>query len=175
MKPMFAGIALSLTMLAALPQHARAEDPVESRKQIEAVIKAFGKAMVDRDRDGFLRLFLREDITWVGSYTDGSVARYRASLKDPKEPSPKISGGTPRKFIDKIISAPEARTETFENVRIDTDGEMAQVLFDYSFMIGDYRNNWGKESWQLVRTENGWKIAAVVWSAEENPEPRPGI
>jgi hypothetical protein len=101
------------------------------------------------------------------------VARHRASLKDPKEPSPKIASNTPRKFIEKIVRAPDARTETFENVRIDTDGEMAQVLFDYSFMVGDYRNNWGKESWQMVRTEDGWKIAAVIWSAEENPEPRP--
>jgi hypothetical protein len=173
MKPLPASIGLSLALFAALPQQARAEDPVESRKQIESVIQAFGKAMIDKDRDGFLRLFLREDITWVGVYTDASVARYRAGLKDPKEPSPKTSGGTPRKFIDNIIRAPEARTETFENVRIDTDGEMAQVLFDYSFMVGDYRNNWGKESWQLVRTEQGWKIAAVVWSAEENPTPRP--
>ncbi len=173
MKPLLASIGMSLALFAALAQHARAEDPLESRKHIEAIIKAFGKAMVDKDRDGFLRLFLREDITWVGAYTDGSVARYRASLKDPKEASPKNFSGTPRRFIDKIISAPEPRTETFENVRIDTDGEMAQVLFDYSFMIGDYRNNWGKESWQLVRTENGWKIAAVIWSSEENAEPRP--
>ena len=173
MKPMFAAAWLSLSLFAAAPQSAFAENPAESRQKIEAVIEAFKKAMVDKDRDGFLRLFLREDITWVGVYTDASVARYRASLKDPKEASPKTSGCTPRKFIDNIIRAPEARTETFDNVRIDTDGEMAQVLFDYSFMVGDYRNNWGKESWQLVRTENGWKIAAVIWSAEENPTPRP--
>lgn len=144
--------ALCLVLFAALPRTALAENPVESRQKIEAVIQAFGKALADKDKEGFLRLFLREDITWVGVYTEGSVARYRAGLKDPKEPSPKTSGGTPRKFIENIIRAPEARTETFENVRIDTDGEMAQVLFDYSFMVGDYRNNWGKESWQMVRT-----------------------
>ena len=173
MKPVLASASLCLVLFAGAPQHAHAENPAESWQKIEAVIKAFDKALVDKDKEGFMRLFLREDITWVGVYTDGSVARYRAGLKDPKEPSPKTESSTPRKFIEKIVRAPEARTETFENVRIDTDGEMAQVLFDYSFMVGDYRNNWGKESWQMVRTENGWKIAAVIWSAEENPAPRP--
>ena len=54
--------------------------------------------------------------------------------------------------------------------RIDTDGEVAQVWFDFAFMVGDDKSAWGKESWQLVRTGDGWKIAAVVWSAEENPQ-----
>ncbi len=173
MKSVLATVPLCLVLFSGAPQLAFAENPAESRQQIEAVIAAFGKALADKDKEGFMRLFLREDITWVGVYTDGSVARYRSSLKDPTQPTPKVQAATPRKFIESIARAPEARTETFENVRIDTDGEMAQVLFDYSFMVGDYRNNWGKESWQMVRTGNGWKIAAVIWSAEENPVPRP--
>lgn len=173
MKHVQASAALCLALLAALPRTALAENPLESRQKIEAVIQAFGKALAEKDKEGFMRLFLREDITWVAVYTDGSVARYRAGLKDPKEPTPKTSGGTPRMFIESIARKPEPRRETFENVRIDTDGEIAQVLFDFSMMIGDYRSSWGKESWQMVRTENGWKIAAVVWSAEENPVPRP--
>ena len=56
---------------------------------------------------------------------------------------------------------------------IETDGEVAQVWFDYSFMVGSYRANWGKEAWHLVRTDAGWKIASVVWSMETNPEPPP--
>jgi ketosteroid isomerase-like protein len=173
MKHLPACTALCLALFAALPRAALAENPAESRQKIEAVVKAFGKALAEKDKEGFMRLFLREDITWVGVYTDGSVARYRANLKDPKEPTPKTSGGTPRMFIESIARKPEPRIETFENVRIDTDGEIAQVLFDFSMMIGDYRSSWGKESWQMVRTESGWKIAAVVWSAEENPVPRP--
>jgi len=173
MKPVLATASLCLALFASAPRAAFAENPAESRQRIEAVIKAFGKALVDKDKEGFMRLFLREDITWAGVYTDGSVARYRAGLKDPTRPVPKVQVATPRKFIDSIARDPEANTETFENVRIDTDGEMAQVLFDYSFMVGNYRNNWGRESWHMVRTENGWKIASVIWSAEENPEPPP--
>jgi hypothetical protein len=108
MKLVLATAALCLTLFAGAPQPAHAENPAESRQKIDAVIKAFAKALVDKDKEGFMRLFLREDITWVGVYTDGSLARYRASLKDPKEASPKTESSTPRKFIEKIVRAPEA-------------------------------------------------------------------
>ncbi|MGO4479254.1 hypothetical protein AB4Z32_23660 [Massilia sp. 2TAF26] len=85
----------------------------------------------------------------------------------------KFFSSTPRAFIEMVAKAPMPAEETFSNVRIDTDGEVAQVWFDYSFLDGSYRRNWGKESWQLVRTEKGWKIAAVVWSQEINPVPPP--
>lgn len=173
MKPVLAAASLCLAWFATLPHSAAAQDPAESRRQIEAIVQAFGKAIIAKDTAGFMRLFLHEDVTWVGVDTDASMARERATLTDPKQVLPKIMCSTPRKFIEHIARTPEARSETFENVRIDTDRDIAQVLFDYSFIRDNYRNNWGKESWQLVRTEDGWKIAAVIWSMEMNPVPPP--
>lgn len=173
MKTALSAILLGIALFFSGPDSAFAQNPADARQKIEALVETFRQAIINKDAAGFMQLFLRDDITWTGVYTDGSVDRYNASLKDPKEArSPKVQASTPRKFIEKIARAPEARTETFSNVRIDTDGEVAQVWFDYAFMVGDYKNNWGKESWQLVRTEAGWKIAAVVWSAEENPVAR---
>ena len=173
MKTTLAATSLSLALLFAAPP-SFAQDPAESRAQIEAVIETFRKAIVEKDVASFMPLFLREDISWVGVYTDGSVERYHARLKDPKAPRPPRSfSSTPRRFIENIARSTDSRAETFSNVRIDTDGDVAQVWFDYSYLIGDYRNNWGKESWQMVRTETGWKIAGVAWSMEENPVPRP--
>jgi hypothetical protein len=64
-------------------------------------------------------------------------------------------------------SLPTTRNdEKFDNVRIDTDGEVAQVWFDYVFKRGDYAANWGKEAWQLVRTDAGGKIVSIIWSTE---------
>lgn len=166
-------VVLAASLLVAAPRPAFAQSAASSREQIEDVIGRFGKAIVDKDVAGFMQLFLREDIAWTVVYTDGSVGRYNAGLKDPKTPlATKVQGGSPRKFIESIARSREARSETFSNVRIDTDGEIAHVWFDFAFMSGDYKNAWGKESWQLVRTETGWKIAAVAWSAEENPIPR---
>ena len=164
---------LAASLLVAAPQSAFAQNAASNREQIEDVIARFGKAIVEKDVAGFMKLFLREDITWNVVYTDDSVGRYNAALKDTGTPlATKVQGGSPRKFIDSIARSREAKSETFSNVRIDTDGEVAQVWFDYTFMTGDYRNAWGKEAWQLVRTNAGWRIAAVTWSAQENPVPR---
>jgi len=50
------------------------------------------------------------------------------------------------------------------NLSIDTDGEIASVSFDYSYLTNTKMINWGKEQWQLVRTESGWKIFSVVYT-----------
>jgi hypothetical protein len=174
MKIVIAVASLTAGFLLSFPQWAAAQGSPDSRRQIETIIETFRTAIINKDTASFMGLFQREDITWGGVYTDGSVERWNASLKDPKAPrAPKYLPGSPRRFIESIAKARDIRAETFSNVRIDTDGEVAQVWFDYTFMVGDYKNNWGKESWQLVRTDAGWKIAAVVWSAEENPVPRP--
>lgn len=89
------------------------------------------------------------------------------------KPPRKTMNMSPRKFINMIAADKAKIDETISNVRIDSDGDVAQVWFDYSFLNGDYKENWGKESWQMVRTEDGWKIAAVVWSQEMNPTPPP--
>lgn len=159
-------------LLVSAPRPVLAQDAV-ARQQIEQLIDNFQKAIVAKDTARFMQLFLREDISWTVAYSDDSVKRYNAHLKDPTIPlATKIQGGSPRSFIESIARAKDPRSETISNVRIDTDGDIAQVWFDYAFMKGDYRSAWGKESWQLVRTESGWKIAAVTWSAEENPAPR---
>ena len=119
-----------------------------------------------------MTLFLHEDITWTGTTSRDTIARIAAAEKDSGRPLPrKYFNGKPRKFIEGIAKDKEALAETFGNVRIDSDGEVAQVWFDYSFMAGGKRQNWGKESWQMVRTDAGWKIAAVVWSMTFEPDP----
>ncbi len=169
----FLSTFLALSMFVLAPHQALAQQ-ADGQQQIREVIETFRSAIINKDRDAFLKLFLKEDITWSGVTSDASIERMYASRPKPemKRP-PKIFSSNPRKFIDAIVADKERSEETFSNVRIDSDGEVAQVWFDYSFMSGAYKENWGKESWQMVRTESGWKIAAVVWSQELNPVPPP--
>lgn len=169
----FLSTFLALSMFVLAPHQALAQQ-ADGQQQIREVIETFRSAIINKDRDAFLKLFLREDITWSGVTSDASIERMYASRPKPemKRP-PKIFSSNPRKFIDAIVADKERSEETFSNVRIDSDGEVAQVWFDYSFMSGAYKENWGKESWQMVRTESGWRIAAVVWSQELNPVPPP--
>ncbi len=67
-------------------------------------------------------------------------------------------------FIDGIVQDKASKEETFDNIRIDTDGDIASVIFDYEFRSDGKAGNHGKEAWHLVRTDDGWKIVSVIWS-----------
>ena len=41
------------------------------------------------------------------------------------------------------------------------------VSFDYVFYEAGKKTNWGKEMWQLVRTERGWKIFSVIYTIRD--------
>ena len=71
-------------------------------------------------------------------------------------------------MIDGITKAgSEPTEEVFRDVVIDTDGEIASVNFDYSFLLDGKEAHRGREMWHLVRTEDGWKIISVIWSQQD--------
>ncbi|GGC64961.1 YybH family protein [Undibacterium terreum] len=173
MNKLLAAMLLALSVFITSPQLVYAQN-TEGKAQIEKVIEDFRAAIVNKDQEGFLKLFLKEDITWAGTTTDASIARLYANRPQPAmKPPPKFFTMSPRKFINFIAEDKAKFDEKISNVRIDSDGDVAQVWFDYSLFNGEYKENWGKESWQMLRTDDGWKIAAVVWSNEVNPTPRP--
>ena len=166
-------MALSLLTMFAAPVHA-AQDPAD-RARIEDVVEKFRVAIIKKDKASFMKLFYNDKTSWIGVKTDTSLARQIARTTDPAKPAPKkmFDSGTPLEFIDDIVAEKEPSEEKFMNVRIDSDGDVAQVWFDYSFNIDGYKSNWGKESWHMVRAADGWKINSVIFSMEFNPEPPP--
>ena len=175
MKSTLAAAALMVGLFFCVPQQALAQAPAADRQQIEAIVETFRTSIINKDTAAFMKLFLHEGITWTGVITDTSIEHIYANRPDPKLKRPaKYKNSSPLKFIEGIARDPARLAETFDKLRIDSDGDVAQVWFDYSFVVDDYKQNWGKESWQMVRTEAGWKIAAVVWSMEFNPAPKNG-
>lgn len=166
-------LTLALACLLSCPALA-AETPAEpatSRQQIEAVVEAFRTAIIDKDKPRFTALLLHDNITWQNVIGEGNFQRLReerpdaAKVKiDPKR--------TPLTFIDGIVNSPNRSEEQFRDVRIETDGDVASVFFDYSFLNDGRETNRGKEAWHLLRTEQGWKIASVVWSVNWTPKPK---
>jgi len=167
-------LILTASLLFGIVLTASAQVADNGRQQIEGVVEAFRTAIIDKDKEKFMQLFLREETTWITSVTERSRDLTMARNPDkPRRPPKTDVPGTPRKFIENIAARSSRDEETFDNVRIDTDGEVAQVWFDYVFKSDDYAANWGKEAWQLVRTDAGWKIVSVIWSTEFNPAPPP--
>lgn len=137
---------------------------------IQDVVEKFRTSIINKDKATFVSLFSSENpehVTWQSVTDDARLARIQKTKPEERKTyrEPKSSYLT---FID-AISRPDSkpREEIFRNVVVDTDGEIASVNFDYSYLADGEETNWGREMWHLVRTEAGWKIISVIYSLRD--------
>lgn len=76
--------------------------------------------------------------------------------------------------IDEFVGAvgtphDEVWDERISNVQLDVDGGIAQVWMDYSFYLGNRLNHFGVNAFQLVKTDEGWKIIHLMDTRKSNP------
>ncbi len=142
---------------------ASANGRAEDNAQIRSVIEDFRTAIINKDREKFLGLFLHENVTWQAVMSDSRLEKERQ--EDPAAQKAVFDPiQTPKTFIDGIAKDPKVNEETFSNILIDSDGDTSSVAFDFSYMRDGRITNVGREYWLLVRTEMGWKIVAVTYS-----------
>lgn len=172
--------SLLLACLFALPTAAAAQtaapsstgySQADARRDIGKVIEDFRTAIVDKDKPRFLELFPEGGrVAWQDAIGDASLQAVRRNK--PDAPKVKIDpADSPLSFIDGIVEDKRRSEETFDNVRIETDGDVASVIFDYRFLSDGRETNRGKEAWHLVRGDAGWKIVSVIWSTNWEPKP----
>lgn len=158
-------------MVAALASPARSVATTDfgqdaATAQIQHVIERFQRAVIKKDRAALDELFLPTSNSWIAV---PSAATYRiVKVKHPE--ARRFMPGTYAKFIDFVCKTAEPLQETFSNVRIDTDGTVASVYFDYVFIDSGKPVNHGSEVWQLIDTDEGWKINALVYSIHLDAE-----
>lgn len=136
------------------------------------VFNAFFEAIKYKDKDRFLHLFHPEAVSWVGVYSDESITILRQRYGNG-EHKPKAVPASPEAFIDNIVRSPFDISESWHNLEVLGDEDIATIHFDYVYYLGDFKSNWGEESWQLVKTDAGWKITGVTFSMTYNTAPWP--
>lgn len=136
---------------------------------IGQVVEAFRTSLLRKDKATYMGLFFSdkpEDIGWQFVSEDTRLEHIRKAKPDAIK-ARQIPGNNFVSLIDEAVATREPREETFDDIRIDTDGEIASVSFDYTFLANGQKTNWGREMWQLVRTERGWKIFSVVYTIRD--------
>lgn len=162
-------LATLMGLMSSTMNHAHGSDHVDPDvAQIHSVIEAFRTAILDKDLGRFQALFLHGTVTWQSVRSDERLQRER-ELQPMAPKVPIDSAKTHLSFIHDIVDNSEPIEEKFRNVQVETDGDIATVMADYSFHRGEVESNHGKESWHLVRTDAGWKIASVIWSVNSSP------
>lgn len=156
-------VALSPTLCAAR------DAQVHDVAAIERVVETFRTSLAGKDKPTYMSLFFSdkpEEIGWQFVSEDRRLAHIRQGKPDAIK-ARRIPANNFVSLIDAAVATKEPREETFSNVEIRTDGDIASVAFDYTFLANGRKTNWGREMWQLVRTEQGWKIFSVVYTIRD--------
>ena len=162
-----------LSLLASLqPAMAGHNDP-EDVAAVREVVEAFRTSIINKDKATFVNLFISEkpeDVTWQMVDDDARVARLKKIVPEAR----RVVKWPENNFLAMIDTTTrpgsEPSEEVFRDIVIDTDGEIASVNFNYSFLLDGKEQHHGREMWHLVRTDNGWKIISVIWS-QRDPAP----
>ena len=157
---------LASVLFAALLSPAAA---VASTRQdvldIRHVMDAFHEAVLTHDGERLARLFIPEGSTWLNVLSDAAYSRLQS-----KSPGvAKIRVGSYQEFAKFVSGSKAALDPRHSHVKIQTDGTIGAVYFDFVFMIDGKEQNRGSEAWQLVKSPAGWRIAAITYSSEPAP------
>jgi ketosteroid isomerase-like protein len=149
-------LLLAVILAAALAAPARAADT----DAIREVVRQFQSAIVARDGKTLGSLFVQDGGSWLSVLDDATYADAKAH--DPA--AKRLVPSTWQKFADFVQHSAKPIEERFHDVRVDTNGTVASVWFDFDFLVDGKVTNRGSETWQLVRTDDGWKIQAMLYS-----------
>lgn len=98
-------------------------------------------------------MYASGDVPVIGAFALKSYAVVTAANK---EPVPRTLSSTAKKSVTGEVRLPPDQTE---NLRIQSDGEVGLVSWDYRAAVGR-----GRLIWTTVHTNDGWKISSVVYS-----------
>lgn len=150
-------LALSGPGFTATPP---ATTPEAARAQIQQVIGRFQAALLAHDKVALNALFVPEGGSWFEVLGEDAYRRIKARKPDLS----RVHADSHQHFAALMAASKQRMEEKFSNVRIQSDGAVASVYFDFVFLIDGKRNNAGAETWQLVNTGDGWKISAMAYS-----------
>lgn len=149
-------------VLACVATLAPVTASADATADVRQVVDRFRAAIVAKDAPTLKALFLPGHDSWFS--VDSEAEHRRRLAKNPAAPRLHPSNST--RFADSIASDKVSTEETFENVKIHADDAIASVHFDYVFLLDGKPTNRGQEAWQLVRTDDGWKIVSLVYSVD---------
>jgi hypothetical protein len=154
-------VALALALHATEePVHASAAGPhAAARAELGQLVEAFRHAMLVKDGGAIRGMFLPGG-SWFKVLDPASLAAAQTRNPEAKQVNP----GSYEDFASFLEATPASIEETFESVRIETDGTAGMVWFDYRFISQGKQDHHGVETWQVIRGRDGWKISAMLYS-----------
>lgn len=117
-------------------------------QEVLAVINTMFEGFAKKDTT-IIRGTLHDDVRLVTAVTN-------------KEGKRIVHTETMDKFLQGIASAPGKLEEKLFDPEVRIDGNLATVWVRYEFWYDDKYSHCGFDSFQLARTEQGWKIFSIA-------------
>jgi hypothetical protein len=161
MRTYFFAATLALFSAASTAAPAVTEDHAQSTAEILQVVETFKAAIIKHDGQSLKQLFLQDQGNWLSVMHENLYQKVHARHPELA----RIQQSNYAEFSDFVTNAKTPVEEKFNNVIIETNGTIGTVYFDFDFLDDGKIRNRGSETWQLIKTENGWKIAAMLYSS----------
>ncbi len=126
------------------------EDPVEA--EVLAVADAALQAISDEDFIALTDLMVPETVLYAAGERDGE--RYLRSRSYAEERAQESPGDILERGFDPAVMV---------------SGSVAMVWYPYDLWLDGAWVHCGVDIFNLVRTDAGWRIAAIVYSADQPP------
>lgn len=166
-------VAILLLFFSSLQPVLAGHNDAKDVAAVGEVLEAFRTSIIKKDKATFVSLFFSdkpEHVTWQFVDDDIRVARFAKFAPEARKALRVPQWNYLALIEDVTKEGAKPSEELIRNVVIDTDGEVASVNFDYSFVLDGEEMNWGREMLHMVRTEDGWKIISVIFS-QRDPVP----
>jgi len=157
------GLCLTLLCSSAVAQPLTIH---EHKANIKKVVEKFRKSIIQKDKATMNSLFFNEKAPFIAVFSDEMLTKKRLEKADYPAAVDFGKFGTPADMISDDADS----EEKIWNVKVQTDGYLASVYFDYSDHKNGKKKAFGTESWSLIRVEQDWKITSVAFTVTETEE-----
>jgi hypothetical protein len=155
--PMRAAAALLMLLLTAAAEPAAQSSSAERDAVLQAV-QAFFDTMTARDVDG-----ARQVLQPQGRF-------HAMRMRDGK---PDVRAFSNEEYFADLQASKQKMQERIWNPEIRINGLIATMWAPYDFWIDGKYSHCGIDAFDLIKTEDGWKIAGGVYTVETKCAPSP--
>lgn len=153
----FLSLLFALSSQPAFSQIAANPDPDE-RKAVLAVVQAFFDTMAAKDVEGAARTLIRDGRFYSVREVDGEQVTRTF---------------TNQEYLDGLPKEQQRVRERMWNPDVHVRGRIATVWTPYDFWIDGELSHCGIDSFNLIKSGEGWKIAGGIYTVERKCEPSP--
>lgn len=150
-------VVIVIALVAALLGVAQAQ-PASERDAVLTVVQAFFDTMTARDVEGARKILQPQ-------------GRFHAMrMRDGR---PDVRAFANEEYFADLQSSKQRMQERIWNPEVRITGPIATVWAPYDFWIDGKLSHCGTDAFDLIKTEDGWKIAGGVYTVESTCPPSP--